>query len=204
MSYLISRKIPIKIFWESNETEELESRRLILQKGRMESIQHIILKILAYCYFWERNLVIEPHFRLNRFKPDLIAWRKPEIPAQEKLVPDLWIECKHVKLKKLRKLSRILPFSQIVWIHSKQSLARTLKNIQSMKKSMHLSSNVHLIGIETSEANWESLKDSIHVKKLQWGVCRHSKDRMEISVREERSDIPISLVFHTLPATIKT
>ena len=202
MSYLISRKLTIKIFWESNVTKEVESRRLILQKGRMESKQHIILKILAYCYFWERNLAIEPHFRLNRFKPDLIAWRKSEIPTQENLVPDLWIECKHVKLKKLRKLSRKLPFSQIVWIHSKQSLTRTLKNIQSRKKSIFLSSNVQLIGIETSETNWESLKDSINVKKLHWGVLRHSSDRMVINIRE--TGIPISLVFHTLPATIKT
>jgi len=67
MSYLISRKLPIKIFWESYVTKRVESRRLILQKGRMESKQHIILKILAYCYFWDRNLVIEPHVRLNRF-----------------------------------------------------------------------------------------------------------------------------------------
>ncbi|MFW9904583.1 MAG: hypothetical protein ACFFFH_09645 [Candidatus Thorarchaeota archaeon] len=201
MSYLISHKLSIKIFWESYVTEEVELRRLILQKGRMESKQHIILKILAFCYFWDRNLVIEPHFRLNRFKPDLIAWRNSEIPTQEKQVPDLWIECKHVKLKKLRKLSRMLPFSRIVWINSKQSLARTLKNIQT-KKSMYLCSNVQLIGILTSEANWALLKDSINLKKLHWRVNRHSSDGMEIIVRE--SDSPISLVFHTLSATIKT
>ncbi|MFX1517410.1 MAG: hypothetical protein ACFFC6_13985 [Promethearchaeota archaeon] len=202
MSYLISRKLPIKIFWESYVTEEVESRRIILQKGRMESKQHIILKILAYCYFWDKDLVIEPHFRLSRFKPDLIAWRKSEIPTQENLIPDLWIECKHVKLKKLRKLSRMLPFSQIVWIHSKQSLSRTLKIIQSKKKCMNLNSNVQLIGIETSEASWESLMDSINVKKLHWGVRRQSNDRMEINTRE--SDNSISLVFQTLSATTKT
>ena len=202
MSYLISRKLPIKIFWESYETEEGESRRIILQKGRMESKQHIILKILAYCYFWDKDLVIEPHFRLSRFKPDLIAWRKSEIPTQENLIPDLWIECKHVKLKKLRKLSRILPFSQIVWIHSKQSLSRTLKIIQSKKKNRNLNSNVQMIGIEASEADWESLMDSINVKKLHWGVRRQSNDRMEINTRE--SDNSISLVFQTLSATTKT
>ena len=202
MSYLISRKLPIKIFWESYETEEGESRRIILQKGRMESKQHIILKILAYCYFWDKDLVIEPHFRLSRFKPDLIAWRKSEIPTQENLIPDLWIECKHVKLKKLRKLSRILPFSQIVWIHSKQSLSRTLKIIQSKKKNRNLNSNVQMIGIEASEADWESLMDSINAKKLHWGVRRQSNDRMEINTRE--SDNSISLVFQTLSATTKT
>ena len=59
MTNLIARKLSIRIFWKNIVTEEVESRRLILRKGRMESNLHIILKILAYCYFWDKNLAIE-------------------------------------------------------------------------------------------------------------------------------------------------
>ncbi|MFX0053215.1 MAG: hypothetical protein ACFE8U_18215 [Candidatus Hermodarchaeota archaeon] len=184
-------------------TDEVESRRIVLRKGRMESNLHIILKVLAYCFFWERNLIIEPHFRLNRFKPDLISWRPPEIPTQEKQIPDLWIECKHVKLKKLKKLSRALPLSQIVWINSAQSLTRTIKSIQSNKISPILASNIQLLGVETSKQNWESLQESIIRKKAQWGINKHSNNSMKINVRASDLD-PIPLIFHAFPATIKT
>ncbi|MHA2203659.1 MAG: hypothetical protein ACW991_08210 [Candidatus Hodarchaeales archaeon] len=201
MNNPVSRKIPFRIIWENFVSGKVESRRIILRKGRMESKLHIILKVLAYCYFWDKNLIIEPHFRLNRFKPDLISWRKPEIPTKEKLIPELWIECKQVKLKKLKKLSRALPLSQIIWIHSKQSLTRIIRNIQSRKRRYSLVSNVQVIGIETSKSNWEALEESINIKKPQWGINRHSNTLMKINVRA--SD-PIPLEFHVLPTTNKT
>ncbi len=203
MTNPLSRKLTFRIIWENTVEGEVESRQLIVRKGRMESNRHIVLKGLTYCYFWEKNLIIEPHFRVNRFKPDLIAWRQPEIPTKDKLIPDLWIECKHVKLKKLKKLSRALPLSQIIWIHSKQSLTRTIKNIKSKNERDFLASNIQLIGIETSKTNWESLEESIDIKKPLWGINRHSNTSMMINVRASNID-PISLEFHVLPTTNKT
>lgn len=203
MNNPLSRKLSFKLFWESSVTGKLESRQIILRKGRMESNLHIVLKVLAYCYFWDRKLLIEPHFRLNRFKPDLISWRQPEIPTKEELIPDLWIECKHVKLKKLKKLSRALPLSQIIWIHSKQPLTRTNKNIQSKKVRHSFTSNIQLIGIRTSKSNWKFLEESIDTKKPQWGINRHSNTLMVINVRGSNID-PVSLEFHIFPATMKT
>ena len=202
MNYLIARKLSFRIFWKSIVTTEEESRRIILRKGRMESRFHIILKILAYCYFWDRNLVVEPLIRTNRYKPDLIAWTKSEIPTEEKPIPDLWIECKHVKLKKLQNLSRILPFTQIIWIHSKQALTRTLKNSHS-RRGNFFPSNVQLIGITTSKDNWDSLIHCINEKMPRWRVNLHSKDLMMINVTETKID-PIPLEFHIIPARIKT
>ncbi|MFX0207029.1 MAG: hypothetical protein ACFFDT_13660, partial [Candidatus Hodarchaeota archaeon] len=187
MTYLIARKLSIRISWKNIVTEEVESRRIILKKGRMESKLHIILKILAYCYFWDKNLVIEPLTRVNRFRPDLIAWTKSEIPTEEKPIPDLWIECKQVKLKKLEKLSRLLPFTQIIWINSKQSLNRTLNNLHSRRKKI-FPSNVQMIGIMTSKDNWESLIESINPKKPQWRVNRHSKELLVINVTRTEID----------------
>ncbi|MFX1506877.1 MAG: hypothetical protein ACFFDC_12305 [Promethearchaeota archaeon] len=197
MTYLIARKLSIRIFWRSFVTAEEESRRIILRKGRMESKLHIILKILAYCYFWDRNLVIEPFTRVNRFRPDLIAWTKSEIPTEEKPIPDLWIECKQVKLKKLERLSRILPFTQIIWINSKQSLTRTLKNLHSRRRKKDFPSNVQLIGISTSKDSWESLIESINEKKPQWRINRHSKELLVIDVTGTEIN-PIPLDFQIL------
>ncbi|UCG01801.1 MAG: hypothetical protein JSW11_19620 [Candidatus Heimdallarchaeota archaeon] len=203
MNNLLSRKLPFRIIWEASTPGEVEYRNLILRKGRMETNLHIALKVLAYCYFWDRNLTIEPLFRLNRYKPDLIAWRKSEIPTKEKLIPDLWIECKNVKLKKLSKLSRLLPFSEIIWVNSKQLLTRTIKSIQSKKQREILASNVQLIGIETSKQSWESLEDSINVKKPEWKINRHSNTSMVINLRTRNLD-PVTVEFHVLSTTIKT
>ncbi|MHA2327677.1 MAG: hypothetical protein ACXACR_04085 [Candidatus Hodarchaeales archaeon] len=181
-------------------TGEVESRRIILRKGRMESKLHIILKVLAYCYFWERKLVVEPRYRVNRYRPDLIAWGKSEIPTKEERTPNLWIECKHVKIKKLIKLSRALPFSDVVWIHLVRPLTRTIEAIQSRHR---LASNVHLIGIETSNRNWESLEESINIKQPHWRIIKHTNYLMVINIRESNVD-PIHLEFHILPATIET
>ena len=199
----LPRTLSFKLIGKNNSTGEMESRRIILRKARTESKLHIVLKVLAYCYFWDRNLIIEPRFRLNRYKPDLIVWRESEIPIKEELIPDLWIECKAVKLKKLIKLSRALPYSKVVWIHLLQPLSRIIKNFKSRKTKNQLTSNVQLIGIETSRRNWIFLEESIETNHLQWVVTQQAIDSMEIFIRSRRSD-PIPLQFHVLSTAIKT
>lgn len=203
MSNPLSRILPFKLIWKSCESEKVVYRRIILRKGRMESKFHIILKILAYCYFWDRNLIVEPRFRFNRYKPDLISWKESEIPTKEELIPDLWIECKAVKLKKLIRLSKALPLSTIIWIHFLKPLSRTVKNFQSKKKKYNLASNLKLIGIETSNNNQVFLGGSIDAKYLQWEVTQQARNSIDIYIRGWRSD-PISIQFHELPTTIKT
>lgn len=203
MNYSLPRTLSFKLIWKNYVTEEVESRRIILRKGRMESKLHIVLKVLAYCYFWERNLTIEPRFRLKRYKPDLISWRKPEIPTKEELIPDLWIECKHVKLKKLIKLSRVLPLSTIVWIHTMQSLTRTIEKIQSKGDKNQLASNIQLIGIETENKNWKSLEESVNTQLLQWEINELANNSMVINVRGRNTN-QILLRFDFLRTTTIT
>lgn len=203
MNYSLPRTLSFKLIWKNILTEKVESRRIILRKGRTESKLHIVLKVLAYCYFWERNLTIEPRFRLKRYKPDLISWRKPEIPTKEELIPDLWIECKHVKLKKLIKLCRALPLSNIVWIHTKQSLTRTIERIQSKGDKYQLASNIQLIGIETKNKNWKSLEESVNTHHLQWEINELANNLMVINVRGRNTN-QILLRFDFLRTTIIT
>ncbi|MFX0013188.1 MAG: hypothetical protein ACFFB2_02915 [Promethearchaeota archaeon] len=200
MNNPLSRTLPLKLIWENFVTAETESRRIILHKRRKESNLHVILKVLAYCYFWEKKLIIEPRYTLNRYRPDLIAWGRSEIPTKEEWIPSMWIECKHVKIKKLIKLSRAFPFSNIVWFHLMRPLAKVLEGIQSKQ---YLFSNVQLIGIKTLDKNWDSLKESINLKQPQWGIIKHKNNLMVINRRERERD-PVNLEFYILPATIKT
>ncbi|MHA2243810.1 MAG: hypothetical protein ACXADY_02485 [Candidatus Hodarchaeales archaeon] len=203
MNVQLPRILPFKLIWKNDIAGEVESRRIILRKGRMESNLHIVLKVLAYCYYWDRNLIIEPRFRLNRYRPDLIAWRESEIPTKEELIPDLWIECKHVKFKKLIKLGRALPLSNVVWIHTMHSLCRTIDNIKSKRVKNQLPSNVQVIGIETSNLNWKSLEESVNTHHLQWKVTRNPRNSIEITIRG-KSIKQVLLQFNHLPVTVNT
>ena len=44
----------LKIIMEK-EDQLSEKQRLYLRKGRSETFLHILIKILAYCYFWEEK-----------------------------------------------------------------------------------------------------------------------------------------------------
>ncbi len=195
MRDLLPRKITFQVIWRNKISGEVDSRRLILRKGRVESKLHIVLKVLAYLYFWEKDLLIEPSFRLYKYRPDLMSWRESEIPTKEEKIPDLWIECKQVKLKKLLKLSRTLPLSEIVWIHTFQSLNRTINNVRSQIK-YKLASNVHLIGIDASPVTWNSLEESISTKSLRWEINLHEKNSMKIFT-SSKSINEVSLRFHS-------
>ncbi|MFX1282926.1 MAG: hypothetical protein ACFFB5_04690 [Promethearchaeota archaeon] len=198
----LSRKLSFKLIWESYKSKEVESRRLILQKGRMESRLHIILKVLAFCYFWDRNLIIEPRFPFNRYKPDLISWQKSEIPTKEELIPDLWIECKAVNLKKLIRLSHAFPQSSIVWMHSLQPLSRTVRNIESKNAKYRLALNLHFIGIETAHKNWILLEESMENRHIQWVATQPIRNSIMIEIKN-MNGYPIPFQFHDLLTTIK-
>ncbi len=195
MNDLPPRKLTFQVVRRNEISGEVDSRRLILRRGRVESKLHIILKILAYLYFWEEELVIEPLIRVNRYRPDLVSWRESEIPTKLEKIPDLWIECKQVKIKKLSKLSRTLPLSKIVWVHTFQSLSRVMNNAKS-KIKYQLTSNVHMIGIDASPVTWNSLEESISTKSLRWEVTLHEKNFMTIFT-SSKSINEVSLRFHS-------
>ncbi len=193
---LLSRNLSFQVVRRNKVSGEVDSRRLILRKGRVESKLHIILKVLTYLYFWEKDLFIEPNFRLYKYRPDLVSWRESEIPTKEEKIPDLWIECKHVKYKKLLKLSRALPHSKIIWMHTLRSLKRTISNTKT-KTKLQRASNVQLIGIDTLMETWKSLEESISTKQNQWMVTLHERNLMTVSV-EDQSINGFSVRFHLL------
>jgi hypothetical protein len=182
LSESLPRSFSLKIEYSDLATENFELRKLILRKKQFESTLHIILKVLSYIYFWDKELIIEPNFRYHNFRPDLIVWRKGEISSEE-FVPDLWIECKKVKLSKILKLARGLSRTSIVWFHKIYSLEKVLNSVQR-KQKYKLPVNVQLIGINASTQTWNYLSESFNLKHPYWRVICLDKKSLKIFIRD--------------------
>ena len=186
----IPLKLDIKLENTLNDGT-IEYRHLILRKGKLESIYHILLKLLAYIYFLNRdvNLIIEPSFLYRRYKPDLIAFRVPEIPHETEPEVNIWVECKKVKSSKLKKLSRYLPSSEIYWFHTYPTLLKVIKT-----KKVAFSTNIHLIGIELNHKNRLHLENSLLKQKLVWKILQITDERLEITIQGKASEIHFILL----------
>ncbi|MBD3254167.1 MAG: hypothetical protein GF383_03700 [Candidatus Lokiarchaeota archaeon] len=154
---------------------QTEGRTLYLRKGKTETFLHILLKILAYCYFWdeEEQLIIEPDFRYRKFKPDLISFSQSRIPKRLEREIDLWVECKKVSIKKLIKLSRGLPHSRIYWVQEEKMLTRILKTSKLRNKLKKLS-NVNLLSIRTHDVSLRPLALELGMQNPTWKLQENS------------------------------
>ncbi|MFX0151845.1 MAG: hypothetical protein ACFFAJ_13740 [Candidatus Hodarchaeota archaeon] len=194
MSESLPRNLSIKIEYTYLSKDYYELRKLILCKKQFESILHIILKVLSYIYFWDKELIIEPSFRYRNYRPDLFVWRKGE-NFSEDLIPDLWIECKRVKIRKILKLARGLTRTSIVWIHKFNSLEKVLKSVQR-KKNYNLPVNVQLIGINASDHTWNCLSESFTLKLPYWKIICLDKKSLKIFIRDfNKAHLDLSVQF---------
>ncbi|MFW9996818.1 MAG: hypothetical protein ACFFD4_32550 [Candidatus Odinarchaeota archaeon] len=176
------------------ENQATESRQLILRKNRSETLLHIVLKILAYIYFWDHkeDLVVEPGYRFRRFKPDLISFRESEIPGiSEPRAVDTWIECKNVKIDKLLKLSRYLPNCGIYWFNTVNFFQQFLDTFR--KKKLKIKSNVHLIGVKIEPKFLEQLYSSLYSRKVSWKFIKSNNKLILYDM--EKVDEAISVQF---------
>lgn len=179
----IPRKILVKLEFNG------ESRQLILKKFSQETYLHIILKIIAYIYFWEEDLSIEPSYRRNKYRPDLLSLGQNPNPRIIDPVVKIWIECKKVKLDKLEKLSIHLPYADIYWFHQYHHLKQVL-NQKILKKHPRLR-QIRFIGIDgdsisriqrdlsTGRSNW-----TIHREKGVFTIDIEGKDMTFLHVTE--------------------
>ena len=79
-------------------------KKLILVKSDCELHTHVVLKLLSYMLFYDPRLQIEMGVDMH-YKPDLV------IPGDH--VPELWIDCGQVALKKAESLSDKLRATRI-------------------------------------------------------------------------------------------
>ncbi|MFX0095484.1 MAG: hypothetical protein ACFFBD_27355 [Candidatus Hodarchaeota archaeon] len=170
----VPRKLTVRIEKEIKQNT-LETQQLILRKGSNESFLHILLKLLAFIYFWdiENELVVEPR-KFHRYRPDLISWRPSEIPTQITMVPDVWVECKYVKIEKLIRLGHQFPNSKIYWFH---------KYNHFLKQKENLPPNINLIGVETIDNTWNHLEYNLTSKRPYWRFKCSNEPPKTIQIR---------------------
>ncbi len=94
--------------------------KMILVKTDLESRNHVVMKLLAYLLFYDPRLVIEKNIDMH-YKPDVV------IPGDHG-VPELWIDCGKIALKKVDTLSRKLKTSRLV------ILKETVREMESFRK----------------------------------------------------------------------
>ncbi|MFO8018772.1 MAG: hypothetical protein R6U96_09065 [Promethearchaeia archaeon] len=156
------------------EDKPNEEQRLYLRKGHSETFHHLLIKILAYCFFWNEpeRLIIEPSFRFRGYKPDLLSLVPPANPRKLEQEVGIWVECKNVTLKKLEKLSKALPRSKICWFNLESSFRGLFKSLKQRKK-LFSHRNLKLIGIKLEKDVYEFLAYNLGRKNPIWYVSRN-------------------------------
>jgi len=183
----IPRKLHLKL------TDDKIEQQLILRKGTSESYLHVLLKILAYIYFWPaQDFTIEPQFRLRKYKPDLIKMRPSELPKRVTPVVDTWVECKTVKIEKLIKLGRTLPHSDIYWFHNWRYFENNHHTFFS-KRDRTPPANLTLIGVQILDRQEKTLKNSL-TRKTAW-LVKENNAREKFIILDDFHSKPVKIGY---------
>lgn len=95
-------------------------KKMILVKDETERRNHVVMKLLAYILYYDPRLQIEATVDMH-YKPDLV------IPGDHG-VPELWIDCGQIAVKKVENLSGKLRNSRLI------ILKETKREMESFRK----------------------------------------------------------------------
>jgi uncharacterized protein YaeQ len=117
--------------------------KIIIGRQETETIYHVGLKLLAYCFFFRDRLQIEPDLHNDNipFVPDLAQ-------LDYELRPVLWVECGECGVNKLNKLAVKVPEAQI-WV-VKRSLASAHDLLRAMGRDELRRDRYHLLAFDQS------------------------------------------------------
>ncbi len=184
----IPLKIKLKIIFSLNNGY-YNQQTVIVEKSKSETMLHIILKLLALLYFYKSShqLILEPKFRYRGFKPDLVAFKNPEIPQEVNPEIDIWIECKEVKIAKLQTLARYLSSSRICWFHLNHIMSRKLEGFLE-------STNVEQIGVDMNNKNQSLLERSLLTQSPVWSIEDYEHSHLTIATLNSQIDIQFHII----------
>lgn len=98
------------------------NEKLVLVKGESEHRAHVVLKVLSYLLFYDPRLAIDAEVGMH-YKPDLSV-------QGEFGLPELWIDCGDVTLKKVRSLARKLKNTRFVLVKASR------RNLEQFRRTM--------------------------------------------------------------------
>ena len=140
---MLHSNIPLNL--KFNITKGSEKRLINLRETPNESLDHIILKLLAYLVFFDENIQIEIG-AFQHYKPDLIKFDEKETWKAVK-----WIDCGVISPKKLLKISKHNREAEIYIFKSNEESALSLKNKITNKKRNN--PNIHYFVFNKEQIN---------------------------------------------------
>lgn len=106
------------------------SKKMILVKDEMETREHVVLKLLSYILFYDPRLKVE--FSIGtHYKPDLVI-------EGDYGVPELWIDCGRVTLRKLESVASKFRRTKILIVKSEKGETLAMRKL-ALKKVEDLS-----------------------------------------------------------------
>jgi len=88
------------------QSPKIARKKLILVKEDLETRIHVVLKLLAYLIYYEPRLKVEVSVGMH-YKPDLVV-------EGDHGVPEVWIDCGYVQVKKIESLTQKLKRTKII------------------------------------------------------------------------------------------
>lgn len=115
--------------------------KIIIGRQETETIDHVGLKLLAYCFFFRDRLQIEPDLGNDNipFVPDLAQ-------LDYSLHPVLWIECGECGVNKLNKLAVKVPEAEIWVVKRSQGEAQDL--LRAMEREELRRNRYHILAFD--------------------------------------------------------
>lgn len=113
--------------------------KLVLVKSDLEKRTHIALKLLSYLLFYDSRLKIEGDVEMH-YKPDLVV-------TGEHGVPELWIDCGKVAVRKIESLTAKLKHTRIIFV--KESRNELIQFKRLLEKKLENSRRVQYLAFES-------------------------------------------------------
>jgi len=120
--------------------------KIIIGEHETETAVHVVLKALAYLFFYRDRIQVETDLHLDSvpFVPDLAQLDYTMRPA-------LWVECGECSVAKLNKLATKLPEAEI-WV-VRPSRADGDQLLLAMKRAELRQGRYHVLALETEGFN---------------------------------------------------
>jgi hypothetical protein len=126
---------------QSRDKQRALPRRIIIGQQASETVDHVLLKLLAYVLFYRPRLQLEMDLDRDSlpFVPDLVE-------LDYELRPKFWVECGECSMNKLHKLAVKLPDSEFWIVKSSESAAHELRD--AMEKEEFRRDRYGMVGLD--------------------------------------------------------
>ena len=115
--------------------------KIIIGQNSIETDTHVLLKLVAYIYFFRERVQLEPSLHL-----DSIPYVPDVFQMDYEMRPKLWVECGECSVEKLDRLAVKAPEAEL-WV-VKRSAAEVQELRQAMAKEDLRRDRYGLVGLE--------------------------------------------------------